>query len=667
MSLNLKTFNSPEEMYASIPKTLYENIEYRKVLHTMLDKDVGLQKLFLKMCLAEPKIWFNAVVFTCDPRQAPGLRNWPFILRQPKQEIVVDTLKYCIDNATTFKHLDIGINKSRDEGATELVTKFFALYSLIPDSYYIVGSRNKELVDCSGDPFTLFAKIDYAFNLPYAWFKPIQNSIQRKDMQLTLGYSGSVIKGETTNESFSAGRRATAMFLDEFGRVEPRPAKSIEGSIHDVTNCVIYGSTHWFGENHVFNKVLEKPSTTVVELPWYDNPVKAAGLYTSHDYNYVEILDRGYYESQYPEIDFPVGRFLYHEFRARCKDLDLQDMPIFVADGCERLPKDLRSPWHDAAEADRKGDRRDFMSNVWMSPIGASDSVFDTTILKSIKANCIRPYDHEGEIQFSLSPEGYIRKERWSKVGKCRMKWWGELENNRPDQDHNYVVGCDIALGTGNSNSTAAILDVNTRELVGMWACPNTTPENFADQVVAIARWCGGTSGEAYIIFENNGGHGVNFGRRIRWQGHTRLYIQRGEDKKTKKRMNKLGWGSNTNSKSDLFGELGIALSEGLKINSTYTSLKIHDEDLLSELFDYVYMDNGDIGTSETADITSGARKRHGDRVIAAGLCVLGGKYQGRGIREETEEIPTNTFKYLLEQEERKKQTLKHTMRRYLY
>jgi len=659
--MNLTTFDSPEALYTSIPTNLAENLEYRKVLHSLLDKDTGLQKLFLNLCLADPKIWFNAVVWTCDPRQRPGLRNWPFILRKPRQEKVVDTLKHCIDDG-----IDMGINKSRDEGATEIVTKFLALYALIPDSYFVVGSRNKDLVDCGGDPFTLFAKIDYAYNLPYKWFKPIQDSVDRKDMQRTIGYSGSVIKGETTNESFAAGRRATAMFLDEFGRVEPRPAQSIEGSIHDVTDCVIYGSTHWYGEHHAFNEALQKKSTIVVELPWYDNPVKAKGLYTSPDYNVIKILDRAYYEREYPNVVFPVGKFILSEFsKENAVHGNLSKLPVFVADGCENLPEAFRSPWHDREEAKRKGNKRDFMSNVWMSPVGASDAVFDSTVLHHIKSNHIRHWDLEGEIKYTLDSSSRVKRQKFVKSGQCRLKWYAELKNNRPRQDHNYVVGCDIALGTGNSNSVAAIMDVNTREIVGIWACPNTSPEKFADQVVAIARWLGGHSGEAFIIFENNGGHGTNFGRRVYWQGHSRIYIQRSEEKKTKKKLNKFGWSSSPSSKSDLLGEFGIALSEGLKKHTSYTSVKIYDEDLLSELYDYVFLEDGDIGSSENADLTSGARRRHGDRVIASALCVLGAKYQNRAKAVHHKVAPFGSFKYRMEQEKLEQAKLRLTQRRF--
>lgn len=640
----MKFPNTPEEFFKMIPKELGPNIEFRKTLHTLLDKDRLFQDVYLQMCFADPKIAFDSMFWTANPRLPPGQRNWPFILR-PKQELVVDTLNWCIDNQN-----DMGINKSRDEGATEMVCKTYALKSLIPDSYFIVGSRNKELVDSLGDPYTLFAKIDYAFDCMPLWLKKrieYDPNVDRKDMQLTLRSINSVIRGETTNESFSAGRRATSIFLDEFGRVESRVAESIEGSVHDVSGCVVYGSTHWFGENHPFNRALNKPTTKVVNLVWYENPVKAAGLYKSPDYDVIEIVDTAYYARQYPEIP-QIHSQKPFKLSALTKTLAetgyTGKTPVFVADACEMLPRgaDLRSPWHDEEEKKRQGNLRDFISNVWASPIGSQDSVFNPITMSRIESQTIRPYKYEGEILFDYDSEGRPCSARFSRGGRNRLKWWGEIENGRPDLSHNYVIGCDPSLGTGNSNSVAAILDVNTSEIVGIWTCPNTPYELFADLVNAISQWLG----DAYIIFENNGGHGINFGRRLVKKGCRRIYTQRSEDKKLKKQLNKLGWTSNPNTKADLLGELGIALSEGLKSTPSYISCIIHDADILSELRGYVYYTDGDIGSSEVQDMTSGARKRHGDRVIAVGLCVLGSKYQAKQPKEVPHKINFDTFEF---------------------
>lgn len=665
MSLSTNIFNTPEGCYEAIPTDLAENIDFRRTLHSVLEKDTGLQQVFMQLMFAEPKIFFNAVAWTADPRKPKGQRNWPFILRRPRQEQVVDTLNYCIEN-----QVDMAINKSRDEGATELVCKTFALKALIPDSYFIVGSRNKELVDSMGDPFTLFAKIDYAFDTMPPWMKVLVQynpQVDRKDMQLSLTGVGSVIRGETTNESFSAGRRSTAMFLDEFGRVEPRVAKAIKGSVMDVSGCIVYGSTHWYGDQHPFNQVLKNSSVKVVNLLWYDNPVKNYGLYKTPDYDVIEIVDREYYLRNYPEIFR--GRT---EWTFKLSDLE-KDLiargytgpsPRFIADKCETLPPgcDLRSPWHDAEYERRSGDVRDITSNIWGSPIGAQDSVFSSITLNRIESQTICPPKNIGDIYFDRN-DGKIENVKYLPGGRQRLRWWGELDNGKPDRTHNYVVGCDIALGTGSSNSVAAVLDVHTNEVVGVWACPRTSVELFADTVMALSTWLG----DAYVVFENNGGHGVNFGRRLNRDGCRRMYTQRKEDAKLGTYQNKWGWSSNPTSKADLLSELGIALSEGLKTERAYTSCVVHDQDVLDELRGYVYYENGDLGTSSEQDLTTGARQRHGDRVIAVGLCVLGSKYQHQRPKDHETKIKQNTFAWRKKQVEKEQERNRRTMRTFRF
>jgi len=621
-------FSDPKTFFDAIPTDLEGNVEFRKKLHSYLEDHPEDQEEFIKLCLRDYKIAFNACLWTTNPRANPGFRHWPFILR-PKQEEVVDVLQSCVKPP----YSDMGINKSRDEGCTEIVCKAAAISLFEPDTYIIVGSRNKDLVDCIGDPFTLMAKIDYAINTMPVWMKEQLGHIDRKEMQLSVPKFNSVVKGETTNENFSAGRRATFMFLDEFGRVEPRIAKSIEGSVHDVTDCVIYGSTHWYGETHVFNDALQKKTTKVVNLPWWENPIKNAGLYKSPDYNVVEIVDVEYYRRKYPSLStlhsttpFKLSQFDKDLLESGYKG----DVPRFVADACEQIPGDVRSPWHDSEEEKRKGNKRDFISNVWMSPIGAQDSFFDGIVLERIKGEFVRPPRYQGELDWQYDSSGRVSNSlRFvPDAGRKRLKWWGQLKNLRPFQNHNYVIGCDLSYGSGNSNSVAAIYDVNLQELVGTWVCPNTPPDKFMDTVVAISRWCGGEAGQALIIYETNG-PGVNAHKRLLWNGHHRIYVQRSEETRTRKIKNKYGWTSNPQTKEALLGDLGIALTESLR-SSVAKRCTVHDEETLHELRRYVFYESGDIGVSEDQDTTSGARKRHGDRVIAVALCVLGSKYQAK-------------------------------------
>jgi len=561
---------------------------------------------------------------------------------------------------------DAGIDKSREEGASEICAKLGVLHILlIPGTHGIIGSRNANLVDCKGNPTTIFAKIDHAINHLPRWLRS-QLHIDRKEMLLNILETDGSIAGETTNESFSAGSRSTWMVLDEFGRVIKRAADAIEGSIHDVTNCVIYSSTHWYGAGHTFNVCLQKPSTKVVRLLWYDNPEKNKFLYASPQPGFVELKDIKSYKEHYP------GLFKYtKETVINVEDLPEEYRKLFIADGCTAIPGSVRSPWHDEREQKSKGNKRDFLCNIWATAIGSSDSVFDQQVLLSIKGGCKEP-TYSGEI---IVPEGKIdldeMPEFWEGYGLKRLQWWGKLEsdefgNVRPDQRHNYILGCDPSFGRGSSNSVVGIVDVNEKTLVGLWACSNTKEYGFADQVVALALWCGGVE-DAFIIWENNGANGQNFGERIIWQEWTNVYTQTIEDTKQRKKQKRFGWRSNSNTKGRMLGEFSAALANGLDENNTYKSIKVYCYELLDELFDYIFLENSDMSLSSKADLTTGARERHGDRVIAVGLCVLGMKDQAEGDRIESRKVPYGSFQFYYEQFKKQQETEKRQKRRYLF
>jgi len=320
---------------------------------------------------------------------------------------------------------------------------------------------------------------------------------------------------------------------------------------------------------------------------------------------------------------------------------------LFVADGGRDKIIKCRSPWQDWKEKQSKGNKRDFYCNTWATPLGSADSVFDPIMLHEIKEKFIRPPDFEGEIVFELNDEDSIINTQFiQNFGQRRLKWWGPLINGRPDQRHNFIVGTDPSQGLGSSNSVIYIYDVNTYELCGEWVCANTKPEQLADQAVAIAEWCGGVE-PTFMIWERNGGHGTNFTDRVIYLGYYTCYQQTVEDSKTRKKKEKYGFHSNTDRKAALLGEFGISLAYALEGNTKYIAAKIYSEDLINELFDYMFTNEGkEITTSSNADLSSGARERHGDRGIAAALCILGTRDQNKGEYYEQKKAPYGSFAY---------------------
>ena len=633
-----KIFNTPEGFYSAIPKDVKENIRFRIELHKLLAVDKNLQKVFLELCRMYYPIFFSSTAWTINPQKMPGERNQPFILR-PAQLPAVERLNWCIDNKK-----DAGLNKSRKQGASEICCKLFTAKALLEsDSHFIVGSRTKNLVDNFGDPNTLFAKIDNVFECLPSWWLELtgyEPKKCRKDMNLIIPSTNSSFSGDTTNENFSAGSRGTAILLDEFGRVDYSLAESIEGSVHDVADCVIYSSTHWLGANHTFNKCINKETTERIDLLWYDSPEESPGLYKTSELGKIEIVDKDYYSEQ----DIQNAITLTDIANYNPNETKVQ----FIADGLKGIPSPFRAPWFDYQNYKRYGNKRDFVCNVCATPFGASETPFDHAVLEEIQKKYICPHDYVGELSFKQYSNGMINTEQVCfNIGYGKLKWWGALPFGRPDQRHNYIIAIDPSYGLGSANSAMMIYDRNISHQVGAWADANTKPEELADITVALAYWCGGIR-LTYLIWDTGGACGTIFTNRLLFHRYPCLYTQRREDSKTRKQTQKWGWIGTGKRKDALLGELSVALSSGLVANrDEYKSIIIHDSELISELFDYIFRESGTGAVvSKKADLSTGALERHGDRAITAGLCVLARNEQPIGDINTAVHPPYGSFQH---------------------
>lgn len=614
--------DTPESFFDIIPKNIQENLEFRKKMAELTAGDKSLQKTILEMVSLKPQIAFNLLLWTYNPRNKTGFRHLPFILR-PHQDLAVDRLKDAIDN----QHDELW-EKSRDEGATELISKYFALEFILHESgSYLVGSRKEDYVDGStaidllnervtGSARSIFHKILYGIVHMPAWMRP---NIIKTHMHIENLDNGTVIDGEATNENFGAGDRRTAILLDEFGRVDHRIAQNIRDSVADVSDCVLYNSTHFYGRSHPFAKLRFSGKVKVFCLPWYKNPEKIKGLYKSPALNYIKIFDVDYYKNKYPNLFDKVEQ--EKSFKLSGFEVDListgesPDISL-IADGADKW----RSEWYDRETLRR--DPRDVSTNIDMNPLGSSDMVFDPLVLQRIRVERLRIPSSIGEIYYKLDKNKVLRsiefRRNW---GGNRLKLWAKLDNNRLDQTHNYIVACDISLGVGASNSVASIIDVNTSEKIGTFVTPDLSPEDFATYVVALCNWVGGATRRPFLIWEANG-VGQLFNKRRRELGYMFVYTDIDERRKSVKRKSYHGWTSGRSQKFDLLVELRAALAEGLRDMPQYKHLIIYDEDSINEYDDYIFYENKDIGLSTCQDESSGAKSAHGDRVIPDGLAI---------------------------------------------
>ena len=608
-----------------------------------------MQETFRLMCQAKQQITFKTMFWTFQPKKEQSLtKHLPFIT-WPVQDMAIERLIDCIRNGG-----DLLIDKSREMGATWIILgSFLAEWLWMPDSTFLITSRKEEYVWKRGNPDTLYWKLEYMLRHLPLWATPRTDVSERHLLNIE---NNSVIDGESTNADVGAGGRRQAIMCDEFARVKPSEAQMIQETISDTTPCRIFNSTP-VSRGHPFGQLRFSGKIEIVTLPWWEHPWKIKGHYESPNLNQIVIRDIEYYRRKYPSIFDDVQKdvpFFYSDFekslltkRARLEDFyELK----FIADGNDPAnqtyysPTGRRSPWYDQ-QCERRTPR-DKAVNIDINYIGAGDVVFNPiTLTRMIDKYGSEPC-HRGEVIYRVVENIIVNAAWMPNSGRRRLLLWEPLRGSRPDQTHNYIIGCDIAMGSGQSNSVASIFDVNLGKKVGRWLCPFTQPTHFAEQVVALCKWYGGATGLPYLIYENNG-PGTIFGRRVLELGYDFVYRDRTEKKVSRKRGDTVGWHSSTDSKLNLMVAYDAAMHATFQEDMESKSFINPDIQSLREAEDYVFYETGSgLGPSGDSDEVGGAKAGHGDMVIADALCQLARYEQPRAQLDQAQFGHTGTILY---------------------
>ena len=629
--------DSPKAFLKLIPTELKANIQFRKRLHTQLSEEPSMQETFRLMCREKQQIAFKTMFWTFQPKREQSIhKHLPFVTWECQDE-AIERMIDCIRNGG-----DLLIDKSREMGATWIILgAFFAEWLIVPDSTFLVVSRKQEYVWKRGNPDTLYWKLQYLLrNLP-VWITPRVAIMERHMGNLD---NGSVIDGESTNEDVGAGGRRQAIMCDEFARVDAPAAAMIAETISDTTPCRIFNSTP-VSRGHPFGKLRFGGKIEIITLPWWRHPYKEKGLYESKKPDYVTIHDLEYYKTMYPGVFDGIKQgvpFCYSAFEKKllahyADDSDIFDLR-FIADGNDPAnemyysPTGRRSPWYDR-ECERRT-KRDKAVNIDIDYIGSGDVVFNPVALNQMIADYGREPDLRGEVEYNVIENRVFNPRFIQNAGRRRLYWWDALRGARPDQSHNYIVGCDISMGSGQSNSVASVFNCNTNTKIGRWLCPNTSPTKFAEQVVALCRWVGGANGNPFLIWENNGPGGI-FGRRVVQLGYEFFYRERKEKSISRRRTDQMGWHSGRESKLNMLLGYDDALCATFQPQMEKRIYINPDITALREAEDYIfYEEGGGIGPSESMEDVGSAKEAHGDIVIADALCQLARHDQPRAAMD---------------------------------
>lgn len=142
-----------------------------------------------------------------------------------------------------------------------------------------------------------------------------------------------------------------------------------------------------------------------------------------------------------------------------------------------------------------------------------------------------------------------------------------------PDPKHEYVIGVDCALGSGNKQSdysAAVVFDRMTRPLEQVAELHgHYEPPAWALAVDSLRKYYGGPVGIAPTIVERNG-YGAWVVKELASIDEMNLYIERDEKSQDARLMRRFGFDTNTATKPQLCGEfMKLLRAKAIHLNST--------------------------------------------------------------------------------------------------
>lgn len=578
--------NTPFEHH--VPTDMRENLLWRARAHKKVLEDPSYADVLRSACAVDPIFYVNGFLFTHDPRLKNSTKV-PFILYPYQRDGLMEIFNSIGDK-------DLLIEKSRDMGATWLnIVAFEYLWHFHKGKSFLIVSRDADYVDAPDNPKTLFWKIDFIHeNLP-SWLMPpgFVKKQHRLRFHLKNPHTKSVIDGEATTDKIAVGDRRTAIFLDEFSRVEK--GHSILSATGAVTNSRLFNSTP-FGINNAFFD-LKQGNIKKIIFFWTEHPEKSKGLYKIDEDGKLEIHN----PKGYPKD--------YEPFEQKWRN---------------KLDGFFRSPWFDK-QCERAVIWQEIAQEILIDYLGSGHQFFEAEAVREAAKKFAREPMVVGDLGYDsvTSEPSEFREDR---QGHLRLWVEPDREGNLT-RDHKYVVGCDVSAGTGSSNSVACIYDMKTYEKVGEYANPYIRPEEFARQVVAISIWLH----NAYLIWESNG-VGRQFGARVTELGYGHIYYRKREDVISKKQTEIPGWWASKETKLVLLDEYRAAIEKQKIVNCC--------RDALDECLEYIYNKQGGVSHSkeDNKDDPTGAKDNHGDRVVADALA-------WRGITERIVPIKKSEIK----------------------
>lgn len=595
--------------YARVPKDETENLQWRLDVLREAAGSPAARRYLREACRADTLFYFNAFVWAYDPRLR-GRKSVPF-LTYPIQDSVIEKVEQSI---TTGR--DLQIEKSRDLGASVICTGVIQKrWCFHRDESFMMFARDADEVDKAGSTGCLFWKIDWINKQLPPWLLPdgFDPDKHRRRFSLESPRTNTTIVGEAMVPAGGVGDRKTAIFIDEFSRIEH--ADELDIGTADATDCRIFNYTAW-GEGNAADRMRKSGAVRKVVMHWSMDPRKNRKLYRwnpqTQRFDYYE-----YRLGEGDEVDFGQRKLRLvktapHEYT--------DDDSYYV--GEDRVPFEpvrdgkLRSPVYDREEARRRNPK--WMAVNWdIDYVGSDSRKFDAELLSELAAETVRDPLWEGDI---VIDEGTCEILEWveRKGGPLKL-WFRPGDGNVPKSELGYGGGSDIARGTGATNSCLSLADADTGHKLAEYVTPHLTVERYARRCVALGRAFASKDGREALLAWEKQGPGEDFRRCLLELGYTNVYTEGVTKQKAAFRDRTAGWNATAKARDELFGEYEVALRERRFVNRSKLALAECD-DFVTTPQGCKYRTSRNSGAAVFGE-DSGAAFGHGDRVTADALC----------------------------------------------
>lgn len=569
---------------------------------TVIDKDGGL--LLVHNCwVLEPR-----------PRKVNGVtapKKMPFIAWDHQVPAILEIREHLGFN-------DILVEKSRGEGMSWL-SVLLAMHSFFFSPLSSIGliSKDEESASSPTNPDSLMYKCQFTLDNMPPWLRGQRNVDWKRDISkntLINLKNGSGIAAYSSTGDVASGGRKTWMLMDELAKF-PRPAdRDAMASTQHVTDCRLIVSTPKGADGAYYDFATQESNRVKVVLDWKQNPTRNRGMYRMVDGYPVAIDPSNPLPDNYANMTPDVIE-MFNRLRRRG----------YRIEGCDR------SPWYDR-ECDRGGATPQNIAQELDRDYGGSVArVLSDTALDRAAESVADPVVC-GDLSFDKAS---LRDSQFIESPSGPMKLWTPLDFTGNPPPGSYVMGVDIATGTGNtwsSNSVISMVNMVTREQVFEYASNTISVPDFADLCIAVAHWFY----DAYLSWEING-PGSGFSNRVIEREYFNLYRRRVDWKSTARRtIKEIGWHTDSNSSEVMFATMGNALTVG--------DVVVKSAPLARELSNYIRKD-GKIYHALIANAGDDSRgASHGDRAMALGVCVMAMKDRPLAETTEVKGAPIGSF-----------------------